>query len=90
MARSSVGYTWMMDSTGQSVRVLTYKYTVSKEDGIHCRFHLLSEVGEPWQAEMKEMLAVFCREHNAHVETREFIGHPHFAEVLIDNPPAAN
>lgn len=82
MANVRVGYTWFKDVDGKSVRVLNYTYKLS---GIVWRFHLLSEVGEPVQAAMRDALREYLQRHNARLECRDFLKYPHFAEVLVSN-----
>jgi hypothetical protein len=82
MANVRVGYTWFKDVDGKSVRVLNYTYKLS---GIVYQFHLLSEVGEPRQAAMRAALREYLQRHNAHLEPRDFLEYPHFAEVLVSN-----
>lgn len=84
---NSVTTKWMKDANGNRVRLLNYRY---KLNGIDFRFHLLSECGEPVMSEMQRLQQELCEKCNAHVETRTFIGRPHFAEVLVKNPKKTN
>jgi hypothetical protein len=58
--------------------ILTYRYNVSSDFGF--AFHMLCEVGEPWQPEFKAMIA----KTGMKIETRELDHPPWMADFLIN------
>lgn len=69
--------------TVEPVRMLTYKYAVGKDFGF--AFHLLCEVGEPWQAQAKQAQADLCARTNSHVVTVELQEKPYLVDALVKN-----
>lgn len=62
-------------------RVLNYVYRVSPDMGFHC--HLLSEVGEPWQAQAKEMAQRLAQQADSEIKQVELDQHPWYVDALI-------
>lgn len=65
--------------------VLTYAYHISR--GMGFRFHMLCEVGGPWQAKAKAQLAVLCRKHDSVVKCVELQAKPWYADTLVPKSP---
>lgn len=67
----------------ESVRVLHYAYSVGAPGDGAC-FHLLCEVGEPWQATAKAKLAALLRANPAYeLQTVELGAAPWYVEALV-------
>lgn len=66
-------------------RALTYTYTATP--GVTCQFHLLCEVGEPWQAEAKRKMGAICRRLNMTVQATELSAYPWYVDALVAEPP---
>lgn len=67
----------------ESVRVLHYSYSVPGPL-IGFRFHLLCEVGEPWQAAAKAKLAALLQANPAYeLQTVELGAAPWYVEALV-------
>ena len=67
----------------ESVRVLHYAYSVGALGGRAC-FHLLCEVGEPWQATATAKLAALLRAKPAYeLRTVELGAAPWYVEALV-------
>lgn len=63
-------------------RILNYVYNATPEIGFH--FHLLSEVGEPWQAQAKAKLAGLVRANpNYELKTIELDYKPWYVDALV-------
>lgn len=65
----------------EGVRVLNYVYRASPDMGFH--FHLLSEVGEPWQPQAQWLAEQLAKEANADIKQVELDCHPWYVDALI-------
>jgi len=63
-------------------RALNYVYRCSPHMGFH--FHLLSEVGEPWQAQAAEMALRLAQQANADIKQVELDYCPWYVDALIE------
>ncbi len=74
----------MKDATGRTVQVIHYSYTpwMHVADG-RCCFNLLCEVGEKYQQDVKKALAELIQRTGGAVGKADFVGAPHFAEILV-------
>lgn len=63
---------------------LNYRYSAGH---MEFRFHLLCEVGEPYQPAMKEQLATLCAERKCKVVQVELKAPPWYIDALV--PEAA-
>lgn len=71
-------------------QVLSYSYDYNDGEMYFC-FHLLSEVGQPWQEEARQALALLCTERDSRVVTVELPEYPWYVDALVtDANPAAN
>lgn len=67
----------------QAVRVLHYTYTLGGPM-IDVKFHLLSEVGEPWQAAAKAKLdALLAANPSFELKQVELPAHPWYVDALV-------
>lgn len=64
----------------QGFSVLCYRYRLS--EGGYCKFHLLAEVGEPWQREAKALAQALADKHASKIVTKELDAYPWYVEVL--------
>ena len=78
-------HTGAVPANAPDVDVLCYTYSPCQ--GGMCRFHLLSEVGQPWMSEAKAQLKTLLEKRKAHVETLELDHWPHYVEILVKDSP---
>lgn len=64
---------------------VTYRYDAGAY--LKLKFHLLSEVGEPWQAAAKAQVAALCAERKCKVVQVELQAKPWYVDALV--PEAA-
>lgn len=70
----------------ESHRVLHYTYQLNAQVGM--RFHLLCEVGEPWQAAAKGKLAVLLKANPGYeLRSIELPRAPWYVEALVKTSP---
>jgi hypothetical protein len=65
--------------------VLVYRYEAGKY--LKLKFHLLSEVGAPWQAAAKAQLAAICAETKCKVVQVELQAAPWYVDALVPEAP---
>lgn len=65
----------------QGVRALTYTYSPCRE--AVCEFHLLSEVGEPWQKAARRQRDALALRMKCEVKTVELPAHPWLVDALV-------
>jgi hypothetical protein len=62
-------------------KVVHYVYDASEY--LRFRFHLLCEVGQPWQREAQEQLETLCKKTNSEVVTIELDHKPWLIDTLV-------
>lgn len=67
------------DMEGHSV--LTYSYNASRDMGF--QFHLLGEVGEPWQEQARKKALALAKERKCVIDTVELTKRPWLVDVLV-------
>lgn len=65
-------------------RVLNYVYRPNYD--ITCHWHLISEVGERWQPELRDMAQLLANAMNADIVAMELDAKPWFADVMVPRP----
>lgn len=66
----------------EGVCVLNYVYDAGHY--LTFRFHLLSEVGAPWQAQAQEMAERLAKVCNADIKQVELDQHPWYVDALVE------
>jgi hypothetical protein len=64
----------------QGFSVLCYQYSAGRE--MSFKFHLLTEVGEPWQREAKALAQKLADKRGCKIVTKELHAYPWYVEVL--------
>jgi hypothetical protein len=62
---------------------LTYSYTVDSASGLGFKFHLLSEVGAPWQARAEQMANALAKYQGRVINQVELNAKPWYVDALV-------